>query len=101
MGRNPNDDIRFLELTFLTLPGRGIPRPEGRDIAVPEHAALAGHDDIEAACRTIPPRAGTHTALQDATGHTRRSSGMTATPRISIMASGCHSAVVPMPAIAG
>ena len=30
-----------------------------------------------------------------------RSSGMTATPTISISASGCHSAVVPMPAMAG
>ena len=34
-------------------------------------------------------------------GTTRRDSGITATPRISIIASGCHKAVVPMPAMAG
>ena len=31
----------------------------------------------------------------------RRESGITATPRISIIASGCHRPVVPMPAMAG
>ncbi len=36
-----------------------------------------------------------------ACGTRSRSSGMTATPRISMSASGCHSAVQPMPAMAG
>lgn len=34
-------------------------------------------------------------------GTVRRSSGITATPMISIIASGCHNAVVPIPAMAG
>jgi hypothetical protein len=37
----------------------------------------------------------------DESGTTSRESGITATPSISIIASGCQRAVVPMPAMAG
>ena len=88
--------------------GAGWPRRRQRAVAGQVH-------DFPARVEELPERHGavrldrtyvtyvTFVGIYELTtrGTTSREPGITATPRISIIASGCHSAVVPMPAMAG
>lgn len=66
----------------------------------PSSAHDEGSCTIEGSAHLAPGTRHTPAAFPSP-GRMSRSSGTTATPRISIIASGCQSAVVPMPAIAG